>query len=166
MDAFSLIGCLQISFSCMHFRMANAKSRTKRNTPTNNDEFEICRTRHVMDTLRSPLHARTNQIVSLYSFRGANTTHEIHYQNFQVGSCVSAKPTYIPNDDSLFCKEATSNILAYIFIKTADAATGNFSRCSRITDTNYVVCRDYIKVATHCKLYFKAATIVSPNAIE
>ena len=116
----------------------------------------MCPTSFLTRSLAHACHARTGQSVSLYLFRGGNRTRDLHLQLYELGNCVSAVPIGIDSNTTIrpVCRNATSRILAYFLISIQEAAAGNYERCFNITETPYVVCRDWILVESYCKLFY------------
>ena len=135
-------------------------SRRKRD-PNFSNEGEVCRTSFTTSSQFQACHARSNRMVSLYLYRGANQTErELFLQMFVIGDCASSTPVSIPTSPSsasvtYTCREAMTSVLAYFIATPEEAAAHRYKGCvnTPIAPTRYLLCRDFILVQTLCKLY-------------
>ena len=129
-----------------------SRRKRKRRELADDRDLQVCSTEFSDTNMISAVHVRTKKRVSLYVYRGRR----IHLQLFEAGSCRSSAPvSNVVVSSSLrpVCKVARSKVFAYIMIKSSDMSSGHYNICRLINGTHYAVCRDWIFVPSHCKLY-------------
>ena len=102
-------------------------------------------------------HSASGQAVSLYVYQGALERNCSYRQMFEIATCTSRSTSLHMEGKTFACKESQTNMLATILITSSQWATGQFQNCHPVSAHSSArhLCRDWIRVTTHCKLYYR-----------
>ncbi|XP_076813847.1 uncharacterized protein LOC143460280 [Clavelina lepadiformis] len=132
--------------------------REKRGTPL--FEREVCPTKFELVKPQEAVHVRSGQLVSLYFYIGPNGSrgNELYTQEFEVGNCRENRPLFDFNISEAYqasCRRSMAKHLANFYLETAQADGSLVSKCQQVNET-LSVCRDWVYLPSHCKLYTTA----------